>query len=268
LVEIDEDDNVREITPDEDDPEYNTPMGTSLGDEVIEDPAAYYEPDVETAEGVLSSHAGTLVPWVGYPTDTIQVHAAATAPITTPVVFRHRATRKANPGEQPQRGMLGRPTLNGYIKVFNVKAHVLIDTGCTTDMISPAFLAVINQVPFELDEPVGLLLATTGSKSKINYGYNARLQLGKFQASHYLDVANLDQYDLILGTPFLRTNKAIISFDGPASISFGNERHIEGVGEFGTSRERGGKPTEKSVKQLKPTANPSESAAIAVLKSE
>jgi hypothetical protein len=31
-----------------------------------------------------------------------------------------------------------------------------------TDMISLSFLAAIDKVPFELDEPVGLLLVTVG----------------------------------------------------------------------------------------------------------
>jgi hypothetical protein len=36
----------------------------------------------------------------------------------------------------------------------------VINTGCTTDVISPLFLAAINEVPFELDEPI----ATVSSK--------------------------------------------------------------------------------------------------------
>jgi hypothetical protein len=39
-------------------------------------------------------------------------------------------------------------------------------------------IPAIDKVSFELDEPIGLLLATVGSKSKMNYGYRAKLQLG------------------------------------------------------------------------------------------
>jgi hypothetical protein len=68
--------------------------------------------------------------------------------------------------------------LNGYIEVNGIKAHVLIDMGCTTDMVLPDLLAAIGYVPFELDEPIGLQLATIGSKSKINYGSRCQLKLG------------------------------------------------------------------------------------------
>src|ERR1700677_645133 len=118
------------------------------------------------------------------------------------------------------------------MQIDGVKARVLIDTGCTTDMISPNVLGALDKLPFELSELVGLQLATKGSKSKINYGYSAHAKLGGFEVKHYLDIANLDKYNVILGTPFLRKYKVVIVFDEPAYFVLNGVCHIEGEREF------------------------------------
>src|SRR6202453_2196281 len=119
------------------------------------------------------------------------------------------------------------------MQIDGVKARVLIDTGCTTDMISLDVLGALDKLLFELSEPVGLQLATKDSKTKINYGYSTHTKLGGFEVKHYLDVANLDKYDVILGTPFLHKYTVAIVFDEPAYFVLNGVRHIEGEGEFG-----------------------------------
>ena len=57
--------------------------------------------------------------------------------------------------------------------------------------------------------------------------------MGGFEVKHYLDVANLNKYDVILGTPFLHKYKVAIMFDEPAYFVLNGIRHIEGEGEFG-----------------------------------
>src|SRR5271154_6084594 len=99
------------------------------------------------------------------------------------------------------------------MQIDGFKARVLIDTGCTTDMISLDVLGALDKLLFELSEPIGIQLATKGSKSKINYGYSAHTKLGGFEVKHYLDVANLDKYNVILGTPFLCKYKVAIVLD-------------------------------------------------------
>ena len=42
------------------------------------------------------------------------------------------------------------------MQIDGVKARVLIDTGCTADMISPDVLGALDKLPFELSKPVGL----------------------------------------------------------------------------------------------------------------
>ena len=125
------------------------------------------------------------------------------------------------------------------------------------DTVLPDFLTGINQILFELDILVGLQLTTIGSKSKINFGFHVKSKLSKFECSHYVDVANLDQYDLILGTLFLHKFNAVIDFANPASITICGKHHIENSGEFSFPIKRGRiaetkltNISEKSTKQL------------------
>ncbi|KZV83980.1 hypothetical protein EXIGLDRAFT_569313, partial [Exidia glandulosa HHB12029] len=92
-------------------------------------------------------------------------------------------------------------------------AYTLIDTGTDTDMVSSEFAQAAKVKTFRLDAPVGLQMACIGSRSKINYGARADLAVGKLLIKNkYLDIANIDRYDMILGVPFLWEAKAILNF--------------------------------------------------------
>ena len=71
-------------------------------------------------------------------------------------------------------------------------------------MISPNFIRVAKIEPFLLDKPIGIQLAVTGRKSVINYGTNATIKCKGKELKEYFDIINMDYYDAILGTPFLR----------------------------------------------------------------
>ena len=55
-------------------------------------------------------------------------------------------------------------------------------------------------------------MAVTGSKSVINYGANATIKYEGRELKEYFDIINIDYYDVILGTPFLRKHEVIIDF--------------------------------------------------------
>ena len=55
-------------------------------------------------------------------------------------------------------------------------------------------------------------MAVAGSKSVINYGANATIKYEAKESKKYFDIINIDYYDAILGTPFLRKHKVIIDF--------------------------------------------------------
>ena len=55
-------------------------------------------------------------------------------------------------------------------------------------------------------------MAVTGSKSVINYGTNAIIKYKGRKLKEYFDIINIDYYDAILGTPFLRKHEVLIDF--------------------------------------------------------
>ena len=55
-------------------------------------------------------------------------------------------------------------------------------------------------------------MAVTGSKSVINYGTNTTIRVNGEESKEYFDVVNIDYYNAILGTPFLKKFKVAIDF--------------------------------------------------------
>ena len=55
-------------------------------------------------------------------------------------------------------------------------------------------------------------MAVTGSKSVINYGANVTIKYEGRESKEYFNIINIDYYDAILGTPFLRKHEVIIDF--------------------------------------------------------
>jgi Aspartyl protease len=105
---------------------------------------------------------------------------------------------------QPEREARYQCTISVLLDVGGIKANVLLDTGCTMDAVSPHFARVAGLKPLELTQQVGLSLAVKGSSSKLNYGTWAEVNLGPIRnANTYLNIINIDRYDVILGTPFL-----------------------------------------------------------------
>ena len=79
-------------------------------------------------------------------------------------------------------------------------------------MLSPNLIRAAKIEPFLLDKPIGIQLAVTGSKSVINYGVNMTIKYEGRELKEYFDIINIDYYDVILGTPFLRKHKVMIDF--------------------------------------------------------
>ncbi|KIJ39819.1 hypothetical protein M422DRAFT_257422 [Sphaerobolus stellatus SS14] len=116
-------------------------------------------------------------------------------------VYDHRARKKARP--LPTRGKENE-TISVFWDIGGTKAHCLLDSGCEGIMISSDFMRANKLPKFEFEKPVILQLACVGSKSTVQYGLTAKILLGKEKYEEYFDIANVNYYDVILGTPFLR----------------------------------------------------------------
>ncbi|KAL7280520.1 hypothetical protein ACG7TL_005452 [Trametes sanguinea] len=117
-----------------------------------------------------------------------------------------------DPAAQPKRDELSQRTFSAEISVNGVMALALFDSGCTTDSITPELAYMCKADRIDLKEPVGLQLGTKGSRTRINYGARATLQVGKLKQSQYFDVVDIDKYDLILGTTFCRKHNVVLDF--------------------------------------------------------
>ncbi|KAI0699975.1 hypothetical protein BC835DRAFT_1412323 [Cytidiella melzeri] len=88
-------------------------------------------------------------------------------------------------------------------EVNGLKGKILLNSGSLINAISPSFVMVAKITAFPLENPIGLQLGCVGSWSKINFGVQVALCMGGMSHETYLDVVNIDHYDMILGIPFL-----------------------------------------------------------------
>ena len=87
-----------------------------------------------------------------------------------------------------------------------MKAHYLLYSGSEEVLLSPEFTRAMGIKTFSLEKPIALQLACIGSQSMINYGTHVTIKLGCKVVEEYFDIANVEHYNAILGTPFLRKN--------------------------------------------------------------
>ncbi|KAF8223506.1 hypothetical protein L208DRAFT_1316462, partial [Tricholoma matsutake] len=107
------------------------------------------------------------------------------------------------------------------MRLHELEAFILLDSGCTSDSISPEFAMSANLKAHKLEEPVPLQLGTIGSRSKINFGLFTDFEIGEIKNTHYFNVVNIDRYDAILGTMFMRKHGIVLDFER-------DEVHIKG----------------------------------------
>ena len=125
-------------------------------------------------------------------------------------IYDHRARIRER--SQPLQKRNGNQPISVFWEIGGVKAHCLINSGCKGIMISPSFIRAAKIKPFPLNKPIGIQLAVTGRKSVINYGANATIKYNEKELKEYFNIVNIDYYDAILGTPFLRKHKVVIDF--------------------------------------------------------
>ena len=100
-----------------------------------------------------------------------------------------------------------------YVKIGECEAWTLWDSGSTTTGITPSFAEVANIWVFPLADPHILQLGTIGSHATVNFGTDIKVEIPGGKDNIYVDIANFDRYDMIIGTPFMHKNKVLLDFD-------------------------------------------------------
>jgi hypothetical protein len=106
-------------------------------------------------------------------------------------------------------------------RIMGHPVRALLDSGSLGDFMSSALADQLKVPRIALDKPIMVQLAVQGSRTKINYGTKVRFEYGVIDSERYFDIANVDGYDLILGTPFLYQHKVLIGFND-ASVVIGS----------------------------------------------
>ena len=104
-----------------------------------------------------------------------------------------------------------------------MKAHCLLDSGSEGVLLSPEFMRATGIKTFALEKPIAFQLACIGRRSMINYGTRATIKIGRKVVEEYFNIANVEHYDAILGTPFLRKMGIILDFRSPGMAQIGDE---------------------------------------------
>ena len=90
---------------------------------------------------------------------------------------------------------------------------------------------------FSLEKPIALQLACIGSRLMINYRTHATIKIGCKVVEEYFNIAIIEHYNAILGTPFLRKMGIIPDFRSPGMAWIGNEVIPTGKVSFDESKD-------------------------------
>jgi hypothetical protein len=123
----------------------------------------------------------------------------------------HRCTWAS--GKRPRTAGNDRRCMAALVKVNELEAYALFDSGSTTVSITHDFARVAKLNVRQLENPVALQLRTVGSRSMINYGAMTDIKLGLIhEKDTYVDVVNINRYDMIIGMPFMRKHGIVLDF--------------------------------------------------------
>ena len=109
-----------------------------------------------------------------------------------------------------------------FVKVGCQEAWTLWNSGSTTTGITPSFVDVAKIIIFPLKNPHVLQLGTVGSHASVNFGAYVDVVMHGSLQQEYVDVANFDRYDMIIGMPFMHPRKVILDFEND-TMKIGNQ---------------------------------------------
>lgn len=107
------------------------------------------------------------------------------------------------------------------IRINGREARALLDTGSLADFMSTR-LADQLKVPLEvLAKPLGVQMAAVGSRSMVFATTTVDFEYQSVKSKRRFDIMNLDNYDMILGTPFIYQHKVVLGLN-PTQVGIGS----------------------------------------------
>lgn len=126
--------------------------------------------------------------------------------------IRPKYQPSGQPLDRPKRAKITAKSISQYVVINGVRAYTLFDSGCTTDCMSPDFARVAKVRYGYLKDVIPLQLGTVGSSASIQFGAYTRASFGTIESKEYFDIANIDRYDVILGTPWMHKHGVSLDF--------------------------------------------------------
>jgi RNase H-like domain found in reverse transcriptase/Integrase zinc binding domain/Reverse transcriptase (RNA-dependent DNA polymerase)/Retroviral aspartyl protease/Zinc knuckle len=108
------------------------------------------------------------------------------------------------------------------VNINGSPARALLDSGSLGDFLSSTMADQLSVKREQLDTPLSLQLAVQGSRSKVNARATVNIQYQDIDETRSLDIINISNYDLILGTPFMYQHQICIGFN-PARVMVGSD---------------------------------------------
>ncbi|KAF9255417.1 hypothetical protein L218DRAFT_796756, partial [Marasmius fiardii PR-910] len=106
--------------------------------------------------------------------------------------------------------------LAAWIELNGVKAFALFDSGSIADAISPDFTRTTKIKIYHLENPVTFQLGTKGSRSHVTYSCTTNYSISSLKEMvrdrDYFDIANVNHYDAVVGTVFMRRHGIVLDF--------------------------------------------------------
>lgn len=129
------------------------------------------------------------------------------------LVTPHSNTDLITPTPRPthSRDPLAQHLLTALISVNGIDAYALFDSGSNTDIMSPYFAKTARITTTPLTEPISVQLGIKDARTTITHQTITSIQAGGCtDHKHPFDIASLDKYDVVLGTPFMWNNHVVL----------------------------------------------------------
>ena len=111
-------------------------------------------------------------------------------------------------------------------KINGHQVQALLDNGSMADFLSTTVVDQLDLQSEQYAKPLPVQLAVHGSRSKINCRVRVNFQYQDISCERGFNIANLDNYDAILGTPFLFQHKVVIGINPPCVV-VGSAKPVE-----------------------------------------
>lgn len=154
--------------------------------------------------------------------------ARKTAKQTGSVETRHTIARNAMKLKDFTRVVPVPIVVKAFVNGHAVRA--LLDTGSMADFLSTTTVHQLQLVVDVLAKPLPVQLAVHGSRSSINCCAMVDFACQDIACKHRFDMVNLDDYDMILGTPFMFQHQVAIGLN-PVRVSVGCNKPVEVQGQ-------------------------------------